>query len=212
MIIGIDTAQNKKYSCVIFGFETEIKRVFEEIDSVLINCGEKGEFHWKHMKLSAKNCAFRKIADILNQSQLKIMIFEHSKIANTSEKEFYLKVVPNEISLSLERLLKNKYGFVLIECDNDFSIKKCRGNGTFYFLESLLEKITFRLTGQMVKLRKEKNILKASVKLYNEKILNFNACVSDRKSSQSIQLSDISLGLWNFAKEVISEKVYFRKL
>jgi hypothetical protein len=211
-VVGIDTADNKSFSCIVFGFENDINLAYRDMDSMLVGCGEKGPFHWKSMSKNTKKRVTNRLCDIVKSSNLKVTVFHHKKPEKISEKEFYLKIVPNEMAANLETLLKNKYGFASVECDDDFFIKGYGAERTVIFLSALLQRLTYRLGGEMVKIRKAKNAFMATIKQYPDKILHLRAAPTSRKDSKAVQIADLLLGLYRHNPQELENKIFFREM
>lgn len=206
--IGVDSAENKKLSGFVLGFDAEVNKIYNALDKIFVNCGQKGVFHWKSLSKKVKKCASEKLFNILKNSKLRFLIFEHKKPRGVSEKEFYLTIVPNEISAKLERQLKGKPFTIFLECDDDFFIKKVK-DGTNKFIEELLKRLTFRLSGKMTKILRTREFLKADIKQHPSKLTTFYGKAMLREESKAIQIADLILGLYRFLPRKYYQK-YFK--
>jgi len=209
MIIGLDTSHNKTYSCLLFGFKNDINEVYNKISRVLAKHGRPGIIHWQKLSGKIRKAAKNEIYEIVNNSPLSFYIFEHDKPRDVPKNEYYLFTVPNFIASYMERRLRGKFGTVLIEADDDYTISNVK-NSTLRFVENFIAQVCFRLIGKQIKLRKDGKI-RATVKHSNGNVLDFIGYETNRTLSNAVQLSDLILGYYFYDNKGL-EKVDLQKL
>lgn len=209
MTIGIDTSHNKRYSCVVSGFKSDIDKFYTDVTKILSKAGRKGIIHWKVISDKVRRRAKDEIYKLINESKVHFTIFEHKKPENVSRKEYYLVYAPNLISSYLEKWLVKKFGTVEIMIDKDYEVKGMKG--TEVFIRNFLQQLSSRLSGIPVTIRRDKRF-RTTVKQYDGSMIDFVASVSDRNESKAIQLADLILGYYLYDKEGIENKVYFKKI
>ena len=209
MVIGIDTSHNKTYSCLSFGFKNDVNDVHNKVSRVLAKYGKTGTIHWQKLSGKIRKSAKNEIYEIIDNSPLNFYVFEHDKPRDTPKKDYYLLTVPNFISSYIERRLRGKFGTILIEGDNDYSIAGIE-NGTLRFIENFMAQLCFRLVGKQVKLRKDGKI-RATIKQPNQNVMDFIGYETNRTLSNAVQLSDLMLGYYFYDNKGL-EKIVLQKL
>ncbi len=208
MLIAIDTSFGARYSCTVFGFEREINKLHSEISSAMYG-REKCYLHWSKTSKKIRKKARKEIGDSIRRSRVQFYIFEHKKPQGVRRKEYFLTYVPNSISSHIHTKLMGKFGVVIVEADRDFEIKNI-SNATMKFVQNFLFQICFKLVGKPVTIRRENQVLKATVKFPNQNKLGFVGRINTSRNSKAIQLADIALGYYLSKKGF--EKMFFRKI
>lgn len=207
--IGIDTAHDKRYSCVTIGFQKDVDSLYDKISVILAEKGKRGIIHFNTLSGKIRKSAKLPVYDALNISKARFLLFEHSRAYCRERKDYYLFFVPNSISQYLERELKGMYGVVVLEVDNDYFVSGVAG-GTSRFVERLMKQVCFRLIGREVAVRKGKdNKFRAMIKQFNDNELKFVGFSSERSVSKSIQLADLCLGYFLFDRTGLDAKRFF---
>ncbi len=210
MYIAIDSSNQMRYTGVVSGNNSEIIRVYSEIEKILRSDGVNPPYHWSKISRKVKDKVKMKIIETINKSRLNFNIFFHRKEINLPKKELFYYRIPNAIAQNLEKWLSNAYGSVEIEVDNDYNIK---GYSTEDFVKNFIFQICFRLAGKPVKVRKEE-AFKATVKHISGNLLNFYGLVASSNSSKGIQMVDMIMGIFiqSDGSAFDKHKIFFRKI
>lgn len=210
MIIGMDTAENKKYSCVVFGSNENIYNLYLQFEKEFTKVDWRPPFHWQKMALKSRKIIYENIIKQLPHSPVKFWIFDHRKPINVSKKEYYVRFIPNKISSKLEPFLSKSAGLIQIQADKDYEIKGL-GGSTFIFLENLVTQLTFRLCGSPVRVFRTQNEVSAIIRT-PKGLLNFRANAVSSFNSKAVQIADTVLGMYKLNPNETKEIVTFVKL
>lgn len=209
MYVAIDSSRQHRFTGTVSGHDMEISKVYDDLTRIMKSSGVNPPFHWSKISRKVKESSRREIVGLVNNSKLTFNIFQHSRPINMSRKELFLRRLPNSISQVLEIWLKNKYGQVNMEVDNDYNFSN---SGTEEFIQNLISSICFRLVGGQVKIRGN-DMVRATVKQDSGVILDFYGKVSDSKRSKGIQLIDVVMGFALEDKEQFKQnRMYVKKI
>lgn len=204
MYIAIDSSNQLLYTGVISGMEKDIDALYGNFEKAFSNNNVAGKYHWR--KLSRKTRERLKgplIRALEGTPRVNVNILRHRKPQKSGKKDWYVYYLPAKIAQRLERWLEKARGHADILVDNDYNVVR-GGEGTRNFIESLLRQLGVRLTGKDVTVRKEKGILKATVKNANGRILNIFGSVANR-GTKGVHLADVYLGLYLYDKEAFGK-------
>ena len=206
--IGIDTANNKKYSCMVSGYDTHINNTFSEIDSILYGLGHRGPLHWREIRSPIRKKAAKTVCKVFNNSKLYFFVFQHKKPKKANRKQYYLNHVPNRMTSYLDQYLRNaKTDTIILDVDDDFRIKG--GAGTVDFVRKFVKLLSLKMVGADVKVRQHERGGRATLKLFTGKIVNLEGFVNtDKKNkARSVVLADLFLGFFLNNEKLLIEKV-----
>ena len=201
-VIGIDTSDSKRRSCLVYGPKGNIDMCHNTVSSICESAGVSKYIHWSRFPNKTKDKLKKPISEYLLQIQndksryVRFYVFDHPKPADISEKEHYLSDVPLLHSKCLEDPLKGKHGRIYFECDDDFNVSKVP-NGTDRYLDKLFQQLSFRIAGQIIPVRRENALYRATIKKHGKLLELYGRKVSSRES-KAVQLADLSLGLAKF--------------
>lgn len=209
LVIAIDTSHKKKYSGTVSGTETNLKNLYNEFSKVFQKHGRRGILHWSKMSRKVRNGARKEIIEIVNEAKVNFNIFHQQLPMNAIKKDFYLRYVPNVISSVFEPWLRDRAALVEIKSDDDFFVGGIK-DGTRHFIENFLLRLTDRLYGGYITIRKDDK-LRATIKYPNGNVIEFIAYATRSAESIEVQLIDVVLGY--FIEDSSGfEKVHFRKI
>jgi hypothetical protein len=208
--IAIDTSQNKRYTGIVSGLQTDIDDIHSKISKELSKHGRTGIIHWRKLTVRIRKSARIKIYKLMNDSRLQFHIFEHKKPRNISSKEFYLDTVPSRISASFDHWLRFRVGYAIIEVDNDYTVSKVM-NSSREFIKTFMSRLSNRIAGAHVKIR-DGDKLRATVKNLRGSTLNIIGDVTTAQESKGVQLADLILGYYFFNKQGIKDKIKFERI
>lgn len=190
-----------RFTGVVSGRSVEITNFYHGLLKIFKKNHINPPFHWSKISRKVKQNTKKDIISLINESKLNFNVIQHKPSASLTKKELYFSRLPKSIAEHLEYWLKNKGGDVKIEVDDDYNIKNHKSNE---LVESLIIQIGYRLVGKHIKIRFEDEI-KATLKQENGKIMNFYGKVTQIKTSTSIQIIDIVLGLVNEGEKGINK-------
>ncbi|MFH0986501.1 MAG: hypothetical protein V1911_00460 [Candidatus Micrarchaeota archaeon] len=205
MIIGIDSSNNKQLICVVFGSNENIYKTYMKLCDLFKQKDWNPPLHWKKMASSVKKALIKPASELINESDLKIWIFETNKPMEVEAKDYYLRKVPNKVAFALEPLIRSTKGVLQIQADKDFEISKTRG--THDFLKYFVSQVSFRLYGSPVKIMESRGDINVCVKT-DEFDLRIRAVPMPSGESKAVQLADVILGVYNIDKR----KINFRRI
>ncbi|MFP3949499.1 MAG: hypothetical protein ACLFUZ_00185 [Candidatus Micrarchaeia archaeon] len=205
MYIAIDSSNQLLYTGIISGREKDIDALYKEFEQIFSKNNVAGKYHWSKLSKKTRDKLKKPLIQALkNTSRVNLNIVQHRKPQKSEKKDWYVYYLPAKIAQRLERWLEKTRGHVDIIVDNDYNVVR-GGDGTKNFIESLLRQLGVRLTGKEVTVRRERGILKATIKHANGRILNIFGSVAN-KGTKGLHLVDVYLGLY------LSDKKAFEKL
>lgn len=208
-IIAIDSSFGGDYSCTLFGYESDIHELHDEISTAMF--GKKGcILHYAKISKKIKQNAQRKIFHAIQNTKVQFYIFEHKKPQGEERKNYFMIYVPNNITSFIHTKLIGRYGQIIVETDKDFEVKGVN-NGTAKFIENFLQQMCYKLIGKPVVVRRDGNEFHALVKFPNQNRLDFFGRINNSNNSKPIQLADIVLG-YRLNNKLGMEKVFYRKI
>lgn len=209
LIIAIDTSHQKKYSGTVSGTGSNLRNLYNEFAKVFQKHGRRGVLHWSKMSRKVREGARKEIIELVNNAKVNFNIFHHPLPLNTVKKDFYLRYIPNIISAVFEPWLRDREALVEIKSDDDFFVAGIK-EGTKHFIENFLLRLTDRLYGGYITIRKDDK-LRATIKYPNGNLMEFIAYTTRASDSTEVQLIDVILGYFVEDRNGF-EKVHFRKI
>lgn len=194
MFIGIDSAENMRYSGIVSGSSQDIDDIYKDFVQIFRKHGVKPPFHWRKIRRKVKNSCRKEIVRTVNNGRLKTNIFAHKRKFGLERKILFYELLPQHISLRVSAWVKELAGSLEIEVDDDYNVRG-RQNATERFVRSFIESLCFILTGKEIHARKEKGKFKATIK-QKKGVLRLYGRVCDSRNSKSIQIADLILGYY----------------
>ena len=210
MYVGIDSSHQLRYSFMVSGRFSEMTRFYDCMEKFLRRNKINSPFHWTKISRKVKETTIKDIFEEFKKGKLHFLVIHHPRPRGYEKKNFYHTLLTNQISKILENWLRNKYGSVTLEVDDDYNVGK--GHNTFKFTKNILQQITFRLVGAPVKIITNHKI-RATIKQNNKFILEFYGGVSNIKESRGIQIADV-IGGYIISNKIKEDKqnIFFIKL
>jgi hypothetical protein len=212
MHIAIDSSHKLTYTGVISASSTEMYNLFQKIERMFNENGVAGKYHWSQLSNKTRNKLKRPLLKAISESRVNFNVLNHTKPRTITKKDWFMFYLPTQIAQRLEHGLAGREGAVDLVVDNDYNIGE-GGAGTDYFIERVLRQLGVRLTGKEHTVRREKGILKMTIKQANGNILSFYASVAEKESKEK-NMVDIYLGLYISDPKAFEKmkNVYFKEL
>lgn len=215
MYVAIDSSKSLSCTGIVSGSDIDIINFYDEIRKIFAKRGVYPPFHWGKLTNSVRNSAAEEIENLVNTMDvgLRFNILHHRKPSTVPMKDILSEILPAGISEQLRDWIKNFSGYIVLEFDNDFNI---RNMDTHDFIEKVFKKMFGMVTDEIIVIRYENGIHKATVKKkfgFRGQNLYFSGKVSNIRDSRGIQIIDLILGYVGSKKcKFRMDRLYIRRL
>lgn len=218
--IGIDTSSNKEFSYISLGSMKKINELKDAISHICLRNRIK-KIHFNDIDMNDRKVIYPEIVNAVLKSNVGYVVLKHKKPPNFTDKEFYLKFLPEEYSKRFE-FLRKKDGIIKIDMHDDFRVSGIE-NSTDYFLNELINVISEKFAdGNGSIFRNDEKYENGRRKIFNCRVicketgctLLFNLRKYIGQDSNAITVADMVLGFHQLkfkTKDKILPKTRFDK-
>jgi hypothetical protein len=211
-LIGIDTAQDKRFSYIVYGPLGRINQLEKDIEYICLKNGIK-KIHFNDIRPDKRKKIYPEIIkSVLKYDGISYNVLEHVRPEGYPAKDFYLTFLPRIYSERFSFLNKEN-GIIRIEIHEDFNVPGVK-NSTDYFLNSLIRQITDDLIkkSENKKIFRDRGIFYSTIKCKDTNcILKFNLRKLTRQESNAINVADIVLGFHQLSPFGLLEDPLYEK-